>query len=91
MRIVGGKTRLIDIGDVHDRFGGQQVQLAQLAPFRLAQRQRAHRLALIEQRAHPLEQLAPPQRLLVAALGGLGGAIQRLCPPTPDRPAPVRY
>ena len=66
------------VGDVHHRLCREQLQLAQIAAFLLADRQRAHRPHRIQLHPDALEQGAPADRVRLAALGRPRGALQPL-------------
>src|ERR1700733_5755764 len=52
------KAVLVDVGDVHNRLLGEQVQVADQRAFLRIELQSAHRLRLVELIAHALEDVA---------------------------------
>ena len=68
---VAGESALIDVGHVHDGFVGEQVVVAQERLFVGIQAHRPDGLRRIEVLAHPVQEIARANRLLVGGLGRL--------------------
>ena len=74
---VAGESAFVDVCHVHHRLRSQERKLADPLPLERIERHRAHRLALVEARADPLERVAPAHRVLVHGLRGFLGALAR--------------
>ena len=68
---------VVDVGDVNGGLGRHQTQRFQQHGIFFFKLHAAHRLALVELRAHLFEQSCELDRLLVAGLGGLARALHR--------------